>query len=668
MEDNKDQALFSRPENDVIAQRSWKQFQRSGRFTEDALRRVVGESWRRCLNAHVDPSRNQAPIGLEGGAIAGLLHRNRELLEAGRPVLQLSRECLSETGTLMVLTGPEGVVLDVAGDSQTLTPAEKIHLMPGATWNEVHCGTNAIGTALSLEQPVQIHSEEHYCEGIKRWTCSATIIRHPITQEILGVLDVSGLSKTYNRQSLSLVVNSASRIETIIAKKEFLLRYHLLERCITQLTSSDPSIVLDRHGIPIKLNELAVEAIAKLGVQLNLQDGEPIAGLSHDLKDSHIALPEWLRREWIEPVIDAEQAIGTIVRLPPRKRPVISLPAVQSRAATDQGRPRGAFGGVVGNSAILRDIVAKATQLARSKAPVLLLGETGTGKEVFARGIHDASPVAAGPFIALNCGSLTRDLLASELFGYREGAFTGAKRGGMMGKIEAAEGGTLFLDELGEMPHEMQPQFLRVLEDGQIVRLGDTQPRKINFRLIAATNRDLRAESAAGRFRIDLFYRISVTSLRLPALRERPEDVRVLVSHFLSLLCAQHGVSEKRFNDTAIAELERHTWPGNVRELRNVVESLVLTVPGEVIGLDDLQIDAQEDSATTKTTAASASAQGSLHLRALEKAEFDQICLVLGETAGNATLAASRLGIAKSTLYVKLKRYGLEGYLASSRH
>ncbi|MGH8522672.1 MAG: sigma-54-dependent Fis family transcriptional regulator, partial [Gammaproteobacteria bacterium] len=179
MGDPKESASFSRPENDVDAQRSWRDFQRTGIFSEEILRNVVGDSWRRCRSARVDPSRSQAPFALRSAPISDLLHRHRELLDASRPVLQISREHLAETGTLMVLADANGVVLDLEGDSGALSPAEKIHLFAGASWSEVHCGTNAIGTALMLEQPVQIHSEEHYCEGIKRWTCSATVIRHP---------------------------------------------------------------------------------------------------------------------------------------------------------------------------------------------------------------------------------------------------------------------------------------------------------------------------------------------------------------------------------------------------------------------------------------------------------------------------------------------------------
>ena len=234
----------------------------------------------------------------------------------------------------------------------------------------------------------------------------------------------------------------------------------------------------------------------------------------------------------------------------------------------------------------------------------------------------------------------------------------------MAGKIEAAEGGTLFLDELGEMPLDMQPHFLRVLEDGQIYRLGDTRPRQVRFRLIAATNRDLRQDVAEGRFRMDLFYRVSVTSIRIPALRERNGDTRELARLFIRQLCEFHEVPEKVLDPMAIEQMEDYAWPGNVRELRNMIESLVLTVPGEVISLEDLppeirSVASVNDSLTNETSQAS--------LSVLEKSEYALICKALQETSGNATHAAKQLGMAHSTLYLKLKKYSLQDSLNSWR-
>ncbi|TXT29713.1 MAG: sigma-54 dependent activator protein [Rhodocyclaceae bacterium] len=658
--------LFSRPEDDSRVRASWENFLSNGDASADSLRCLVEDSWKRCIGANVDPSIHQAGSPLAARDVSILKYQLRDLLEASKPVMVLARDFLSETGTVMVLTDQKGIVLEVEGDGSTMGPAENIHLLPGASWDEAQCGTNAIGTAISLGQPVQIHSEEHFCEGIKRWTCSAAVIRDPVHGQILGVIDVSGLSQNYSRHSLSMVVATANRIESFLAKKELQFRIRLMDCSISQLSASDGSgaILVDRHGFPIKLNENAPALLTSLGCQIDLNKPNRIDGISAGTEPvaNESALPDWLRSEWVEPIFDHGERVGSVVRVPNRltKHRVTS----SSFSARTEIDAKAAFPGAKGSSPELHQAIDKATQLAKSRVPILLLGETGVGKEVFAQGIHALSKNCDGPFVALNCGGLSRELLTSELFGHVEGAFTGSRRGGVAGKIEAADGGTLFLDELGEMPLDLQPHFLRVLEDGQIYRLGDTKPRQVRFRLIAATNRDLRQEVSEGRFRIDLFYRVSVTSIRIPALRDRQGDIRELSKSFIRQLCLLHEVEEKVFDPKALERMERYAWPGNVRELRNTIEGLVLTVDAGVIGYDDLPIELQCDANGVEDSRDDDSV---VNLSGLAKSEFEQICKVLRETSGNATLAAKQLGIAKSTLYLKLKKYSLDESMDSWR-
>lgn len=668
MNDSTVRDLFSRPEHDRKVQDTWEHFVKDGGCSADALRCLVEDSWRRCVGANVDPSIHQAPSPLAEAGVSELRHQNRGLIEACKPVMMLASDFLSETGTVMVLTDQRGFVLDVEGDWTAMAPAEKVHLLPGANWNEAECGTNAIGTALSLGQPVQIHSQEHFCEGIKRWTCSAAVIRDPLHGEVLGVIDISGLSSSYSRHSLSLVVTAANRVETFLAKKEMQFRCQLIERSISRFAASDGSgaILLDRHGLPIKVNEKAPGILASLGYQLDLNKPTKIGGIAgagSEIVVSKEALPGWLRPEWIEPIFDNGERVGSVVRVPAPTH--TTKYRTKTPAGTAQDKESGLhFPGAKGSSQELRQSIEKAIQLAKSRVSILLLGETGVGKEVFARGIHASSRMHDGPFVALNCGGLNRDLLASELFGHVDGAFTGARRGGIAGKIEAAEGGTLFLDELGEMPIDLQPHFLRVLEDGQIYRLGDTRPRQVRFRLIAATNRDLRQDVAEGRFRMDLFYRVSVTSIRIPALRERTGDAGELARLFIRQLCEFHEIPEKVLDPMAIAQMEGYDWPGNVRELRNMIESLVLTVPGDVVGLEDLPPEIRSVANADRSFSNEAPRAS---LSVLEKSEYALICKALQETSGNATHAAKQLGMAHSTLYLKLKKYSLHESLSSWR-
>jgi len=300
------------------------------------------------------------------------------------------------------------------------------------------------------------------------------------------------------------------------------------------------------------------------------------------------------------------------------------------------------------------EVVQKARLLASVSTPVLLMGETGVGKDVFARFIHESSPQRAGPFIALNCGGLPRDLLSSELFGYAEGAFTGARRSGMMGKIEAANGGTLFLDEVAEMPLDLQPYLLRVLENFEVCPVGSHQPRKVSFRLIAACNRDLQTEVTAGRFRMDLYYRISVTTLTIPPLRERPEDLVKLIEHFTLEVTQRHGLPDRTYSPEVMAALAAYAWPGNIRELRNVLEALILLSQGRDLDLEMLPATLRQsgrDDVIRPT--------GALQLD-IEQLEVEAIRKAIRVAQGNLTKAARTLRIARSTLYLKIKKYSLD--------
>lgn len=320
-----------------------------------------------------------------------------------------------------------------------------------------------------------------------------------------------------------------------------------------------------------------------------------------------------------------------------------------------------AFDRLIGTSPALSQVVQRARRLTRVDTPVLLQGETGVGKDVFARALHNSGLHPDGPFVAVNCGGLSRDLLASELFGYVDGAFTGARRVGMVGKIEAARGGTLFLDEIAEMPLDLQPYLLRVLEGGEVYRLGSNTPRTVRFRLVTACNSDLRAAVNAGHFRMDLYYRISVTSLHIPALRERSGDLPALIEHFCREAAERHRTRVRPFAPEVHAMFTSYEWPGNVRELRNVVEAMTLLADGEVVGLTELPADLAVSNGLRPPLPTDGTFEG------LARAERDAIQTAIHMHHGNLSQVAKELRISKSTLYIKMKRYALEGVLTDVR-
>jgi sigma-54 dependent transcriptional regulator, acetoin dehydrogenase operon transcriptional activator AcoR len=654
---------FAHPghEGDVLA--AWERLVQGGEPARDGLRGVIADSWLRCRDREVDPELIRSPRALEDGDLRRHRDRYRTLLEASAPVMSAARDFLSDAGKILLLADAQGVIIGVEGDAKTRDRAREIALVPGAPWDELATGTNAIGTALAVGQAVQVHGAEHFCEGIQRWTCTAAVVRDPCDASIVGALDVSGTSDTYSRQSLAFIVSAAAQIEARLKQLELAERFRILESCVSLLSIAhgDGVILFDRRGFAIKANSQAAATLATAGQALAAGHPLRVAALNLEAPDHPGRLPDWLPAARIEPVVHRGERIGTFVVLATGSL----RGARRSRPAEPAQRADDAFDAVVGRSAAVKEAVARARMLAPARAPVLLLGETGVGKELFARGLHAGGNDGSGPFVALNCAGLSRDLLASELFGYGDGAFTGARRGGAAGKIEAAHGGTLFLDEIGEMPIELQGHLLRALEQGEIYRVGDNRPRKVQFRLVSATNRELRDEVAAGRFRMDLYYRVAVTSLRIPPLRDRPEDIELLAEHYLRLFADERRAGPRSLTPDACAALRAHRWPGNVRELRNVMESVGLVTLEDVVAWVDLpdEIRAAPAAPPPDREDGRRAASGG-NLRA---AEAEAIRAAMRGEGGNLAGAARRLGIAKSTLYAKIRAFGLSEDLAFVR-
>ena len=307
------------------------------------------------------------------------------------------------------------------------------------------------------------------------------------------------------------------------------------------------------------------------------------------------------------------------------------------------------FDRIIGSSGALRQAVDLARKVAATDTSVLLTGETGTGKEVFAQAIHHAGSRAKETFVAVNCSAFTKDLLESELFGYRAGSFTGATKD-KKGLFEEADHGTLFLDEIGEMPVELQAKLLRVLESGEFIKIGETLPTKVDLRIIAATNRNLEKEIAAGNFREDLYFRLSVFHIHLPSLRERPGDIGGYIDFFAAQFASKMGKRIKTIDKAYIEALERHAWHGNVRELRNVVERSLIMADGDTLTSDCL-------SPEFRMTSEGGASADSL---TLEEIERRHILRVLEHTHGNKAEAARLLDIGIATLYRKLESYGVK--------
>lgn len=310
------------------------------------------------------------------------------------------------------------------------------------------------------------------------------------------------------------------------------------------------------------------------------------------------------------------------------------------------------FDSIIGSSCLLSDAVSLAKRVSMTDVPVLLTGETGTGKEVFAQAIHKNSLRNKKSFVAVNCSAFSKELLESEMFGYKAGAFTGALKD-KKGLFEEADNGTIFLDEIGEMAYDLQAKLLRILESGEYIKIGETKPTKVNVRVIAATNRDLVQEIENGSFREDLFYRLSVFRIQLPALREHPGDIPLLADSFIRSFAEKLRMSIPKIDSSFYEVLCRYTWKGNVRELRNVIERSMIVCNGEILTSTDLPIDIQQISENKSIGSSSCS---DFELASIEKLH---IIRVLEYTKGNKTEAARLLKIGLTTLYRKIEEYGL---------
>ncbi|WP_413467850.1 sigma-54-dependent Fis family transcriptional regulator [Mesorhizobium sp. B2-8-5] len=565
---------------------------------------------------------------------------------------------------MLVLADSDGVLIEAIGDKKTLHDGMDIHLAIGGKWNEGAVGTNGIGTALWTGEPIFVHAAEHFCAGIKGWTCAGAPIRDPLDGKIVGVVDLSGYSPIFRPHNTALVAATARQIEKALAEQQQEQRTRLLEAFISSAPGyrgKDGLVIVDHRGRAIFCNNVPNGDTAEM-TDGPMEPGRgrwlmnlPASGSDNDLAK---ALPAHLRSCHITPLKLDGNLSGAALVFP--AAPIVSGVAAINREADK--RLQAATSMIVGESEKVLAAVDVASRVARSSGVTSLLieGETGVGKELFARLVHAGSQRSdTDPFVALNCGAITRELFGSELFGHVAGAFTGASRDGKAGVFEQANGGVLSLDEIGELPLEIQPFLLRVLEERVVHRIGDSRGRPVDVRLVASTNRDLKQEVAAGRFRSDLYYRIGAVSIRVPALRERGEDVLLLVEHFNRQIAAKAGNDPLQFSTQALDALLAYRWPGNVRELKNMMERLHILARDSGIDLQDLPSEITTGHGSGTMQSDNPAAMLEAPVCTFEDAERQAIRNALAAEGGNLSKVALRLGISRPTLYRKLEQYGI---------
>ena len=598
--------------------------------------------WQRCMSLGVDVAMSRARL-LSDDEFRQLAQAGQLLLEASVPVIQDVGRFLNDVPGLMILTEHTGSVLHINGDRRMREEgAYRSGLVEGSQWGESMAGTNGLGTALSARRPVHVYATEHFCEGWQSWSCAAAPIFDTDGQTVLGIIDFTTSETSFSHQALPLTVSMASSIQARMG----LFRALEHSRLVTAFSDTarnyphDDLLALDAAGRVVK--HTPSESCRRIAERWTSGgfDGTSV-------------------RETVEVIApDSGTRIGTIVLL---GKPAGYERVFRSQGSTqrlrDAAEPVRQFGQFVTRDPETRRMLDELTRVATVDVNVLICGETGTGKELLARHLHASSPRNGAPYLAVNCGAISADLMESTFFGYVKGAFSGSDPRGRAGYFESAQRGTLFLDEIGELPLSMQAALLRVLEDGSFHRVGSCETLHADCRIIAATHRNLDELVAQGLFRQDLYFRLKIIQKTVKPLRERRGDIPLFVDQFVGAMRQKHGLPVTEFTNDARAALERYDWPGNAREVRNVVEAAMLCSDG-TMGLDCLppEVLRRLEPATEPMP----------DVREVEddpaaSSDYErQLIVGMLRKYRKVNHAAKALGIARSTLYKKFAELNID--------
>ncbi|MGG5252474.1 sigma-54-dependent Fis family transcriptional regulator [Neobacillus sp. SM06] len=641
-------------------QQMWELYVKEGTLHSD-LDPVIKNSWIRSKKNNVDPFQTTGTEKLSTRRLEQRLQERSKLIAISLPLMEALYSLVRGSGFLVVLCDEKGYLLKVIGDPEPLANAEKIQFVRGANWSEAAIGTNAIGTAIFERRPIQIFSYQHYAIATQSWTCSASPILDA-AGKMIGVLNISGPYEKVHPHTLGMIVSTVKAIEYELQLKEKTEKNEQMMSYLEETTNTlnDGIIVLNEKGQIIKTNRILQQI---LQIQANDMEGENITKIlaspeiavflatNQEIADAEVKLTVHKTGKPIsvllnaKPITRGNQLIGALLTIKEIKR----VRQLVNHLSGNQAKVT--FHEIIGKNEKFLSCIQEAKLAAQTDATVLLMGASGTGKDLFAQAIHNESSRREGPFIAINCGGIPRDLLGSELFGYVEGAFTGARKGGNAGKFELADGGTLFLDEIGEMSLEMQVLLLRVLQNREVARIGGSKVVPVNVRIIAATNKDLKKEVQQGNFREDLYFRLNVMPIQIPSLRERSDDIPLLVAYFSGQIAASLQKPKPKILNEVITVLKSYPWPGNVRELNNLIERAIVRSANNELSAALFPPDISESKQPFS--------EDTFLLSKKDERKRQDLLESIKKFNGNFSKAAAYLGVSRSTLYRQMKRYNI---------
>ncbi|MGY8870128.1 MAG: sigma-54-dependent Fis family transcriptional regulator [Pseudomonadales bacterium] len=635
-----EQRVYSDPLHD--AQRARERLLLEGELPGGFLRAQIEASWQRSIKAGV---RFQDPLIAQDASVCDVLElkeNHQTLISMAAPEMDhLSRQFNRDKG-MVILANDKATILSLLGDRRSLKNAGEYALDPGTCWSEDTHGTNALGTAVVDGKPVMINGTEHFLDGVACFSCTSTPISG-VDGQLLGVLDLTTEANAQHIQgNMSAVQLAARNIENRLFISHFQEHVIIAFHSRTEYLHSawQGLIAIDMEGMILALNEQACQLLKKPRENLQHQPIESITGQAPT-----VLLNQLLRNTGVTLQLRDVVLYCELLHFP---RQLTGLPARSESFSKDPTKLKRQS-----SHPSLQKIGAEHPRLAKAlrmalkgidhDLPILLNGETGTGKEVVARALHNQSQRADKPFIAVNCAAIPEGLIESELFGYREGAFTGSRKGGMIGRFQQANSGTLFLDEIGDMPLALQARLLRVLQERRVAPLGGGEEVDLDIALICATHRDIKSLVKDNDFREDLYYRLNGVGVQLPALRAR-SDLEVLLTDLLTRM----GASYVTVHAEVLDMFRQYAWPGNIRQLEMVMKAAVAFLDD---GEKQITIDHLTDDFIDELNANSSPGRAGT----IKVTELELIRNTLDQCEGNVSATASALGISRATIYRKLR-------------
>lgn len=596
-----------------VKEQLWKKFIANEAVDLTILTTPIAESWQQCRALNVNPYARKSEAVLTPTQLRQQQRAQKQLIDLVKRELRVYIRAFSIQQAVFILTDANGYILWRDGHDRTTRLANEMAFSEGHRWHEQDVGTNAISLALQTGNVTTLSGYEHYAVGSHQWSCTAVAIRDG-RDEVCAILDISSyLNDSATTKDIQFFLQLlATNISEKLKNQYLTEQKKLVEYVVGELR---PGVVADIDDRIIKVSD-----------QLLVDEEEWVGQSVETFLQQHMleATPQ--------PILLEEQKIGAF------------YPIVQKELPVKQFY----YEGIQTRNARYANFMKEVERVASSQLPVHIYGESGSGKEIIAKTLHQNSPFADGPLVALNCGAISESLLESELFGYAPGAFTGANAKGYKGKIAEAHGGTLFLDEVDSMSERMQASLLRVLENYEVTRIGSTKTERVSFRLVTASNQDLRTLVGAQKFRMDLFYRIYVCPLSIPPLRERKEDIYMLMKRYCEKEMWYPRWLSKVYEVAAL-----YDWYGNIRELNNFLARLHLYYADIEPSREDI---AQLIDMGTIVPQKRQVQQNVAPMSEEEK----QLREVLEQHHYHISKAAEALGIARSTLYRKMKRYNLK--------